>query len=149
MSVQEFDARIQHKNDSQANWEANNPVLLENELIFVEMTDGGTRMKLGDGVSAYNALDFIDKEGGGGAVSKNITLTAAGWSGGQQTVAVDGVTADSNGLASLPQNFTGVQYEAVVAAEMFVSGQAAGEITFSANGEVPQIDIPVVVILFG
>jgi len=149
MSVQEFDARIQHKNDSQANWEANNPVLLENELIFVEMTDGGTRMKLGDGVSAYNALDFIDKEGGGGAVSKNITLTAAGWSGGQQTVSVSGVTADTNGIVGLPQNYTVAQYEAVIAAGILVSGQAEGTVTFAVNGDVPQIDIPVVVILFG
>lgn len=58
--VKEIDARIQHKHDSDAAWTASNPVLLENELVFVDI-DGEIRAKIGDGVSTYTQLDFTDE----------------------------------------------------------------------------------------
>lgn len=58
--TKEFDARVMHKRDTAANWEKQNPVLLKNELIFVDI-DGETRTKIGDGVKTYKQLDFNDK----------------------------------------------------------------------------------------
>lgn len=61
---------------------------------------------------------------------------------------VKGTDAE-NGIASLPQNYSVAVYEAVVAAQLHVSAQTDGTLTFSCDGDVPQIDIPVVVILLG
>lgn len=54
-----FDSRIKHKRDAEANWVANNPVLLDGEMIFVDMTNGSIYIKVGDGVSRYNSLPFV------------------------------------------------------------------------------------------
>ena len=54
-----LNARIQYKKDTDANWTSNNPVLLENELIIVEMENGECRFKIGDGTSSYTELPFI------------------------------------------------------------------------------------------
>ena len=53
--------RIKHKRDTAARWAANNPVLLDGELIIVETTDGYTRLKIGDGTSTYGQLPFTDE----------------------------------------------------------------------------------------
>ena len=54
-----LNARIQYKKDTDANWTSNNPVLLENELIIVEMENGECRFKIGDGMHPYVELPFI------------------------------------------------------------------------------------------
>ena len=56
-----FYSRTQEKCDTEANWEAANPVLLKNEVIYVKMTDGDTRTKTGDGTSRYKQIPFNDK----------------------------------------------------------------------------------------
>ena len=56
----EFDTRIQQKTDTQVNFESNNPILLQNELVIVKMTDGSIKFKVGDGVSHFNSLQYTD-----------------------------------------------------------------------------------------
>lgn len=56
-----FYSRTQEKCDTEANWEAANPILLKNEVIYVKMADGDTRTKTGDGTSRYKSLPFNDK----------------------------------------------------------------------------------------
>ena len=68
---------------------------------------------------------------------------------GNRTIFVTGVFADQNGFVSLPQSFSDAQYEAVVAAEMFVTSQTDGSITISCRGDTPQIDIPILITLLG
>lgn len=53
-----LNARIQYKKDTDANWTSNNPVLLENELIIVEMENGKCQFKIGDGAHPYVELPF-------------------------------------------------------------------------------------------
>lgn len=48
--------RIQNKNDSSFNWSNNNPVLKSGELGFDELG----RAKVGDGVSTWNELHYIN-----------------------------------------------------------------------------------------
>ena len=57
-----FQTRIKHKRDSQANWETNNPILLEGELGIVVMPDGKIKTKVGDGVTNYNLLPFSSSD---------------------------------------------------------------------------------------
>ena len=56
-----FYSRTQEKCDTEANWEAANPVLLKNEVIYIKTADGDTRTKTGDGTSRYKSLSFNDK----------------------------------------------------------------------------------------
>lgn len=56
-----WNTRIQQKKDTDVNWTSNNPVLLENELIIVEMANGECRLKIGDGVHVYKDLPFLDQ----------------------------------------------------------------------------------------
>lgn len=156
MAVKNYNARIRHKRDTSANWTANNPVLLNGEIILVDTANGNVRTKTGDGTKRYAQLPFDDEalynaiNGKCEASSSvTITLTASGWNNGQQSVSVSGLGANQNGIAALPQDVTTDEYTAVVNAELFVSGQNAGTLIFSANGEVPQIDIPIVIILLG
>lgn len=54
-------ARIKQRTDTQANWAAYNPVLLEGELGLV--TDDKNLYKVGDGVTAWNDLPFRGFDG--------------------------------------------------------------------------------------
>ena len=155
MAVKEFDARIQLKRDTSANWTNNNPVILNGEIIIVDTANGGTRTKTGDGTKTYTQLPFDDEavysalnNKCDASVAITATLLASAWSSGQQTITVSGLGATQNGIA-LPQNCSDSEYEAVCAAGLMVTSQSAGSLTFSANGEVPQIDIPILIILLG
>lgn len=57
-----YDTRIQSKKDTRANWESNNPVLLDGEIILVVMDDGEIRQKVGNGTSKYSELPFSDEK---------------------------------------------------------------------------------------
>jgi len=58
----EYNARVRNKRDTEANWTANNPVLLDGEIVLVDMAAGGIRTKIGDGEKAFNDLDYSDLE---------------------------------------------------------------------------------------
>ena len=53
--------RIQNKRDTAANWETNNPVLLNGELIIVDTNAGDTRFKIGNGSKTYTQLPLQDE----------------------------------------------------------------------------------------
>lgn len=60
-----FKTRIQTKIDSLAEWNAKNPILLSGEIAVVTGCTSGdffdTRLKIGDGVSNFQALPFLDE----------------------------------------------------------------------------------------
>ena len=49
------------KRDTAANWEQNNPVLLNGEIIIVDTASGEVRFKVGDGTKLYKQLPFSDE----------------------------------------------------------------------------------------
>lgn len=55
------DVRIQMKRDTSAEWEKNNPVLLDGEKIIIDTTAGEVREKIGDGTKTYSQLPFTDE----------------------------------------------------------------------------------------
>lgn len=57
----EYKARIEHKRDTDSNWLAANPVVLNGEIILVDTDDGELRAKIGDGVKTYDLLPFSDE----------------------------------------------------------------------------------------
>lgn len=114
-----------------------------------------------DGYAYFTPDDggfYIDSEDGGvqrririnpdfGSTSVPKTLTANGWSNGQQVLAIEGITADSNGIIGIAQNITEAQLEAATNAGLYVCAQGAGTLTVAVSGETPDCDIPVVAIL--
>lgn len=150
--IPEYKGRIQHKNDIEANWKlATNFTPLKGEIIIYNADEitPYERLKIGDGKSNVNDLPFVidSADSRFASVAITATLLASAWSSGQQTITVSGLGATQNGIASLPQNCSDSEYEAVCAAGLMVTSQSAESLTFSANGEVPQIDIPILIIL--
>lgn len=91
----------------------------------------------------------INPESSGSSTSISATLLSGGWSAGEQTLQIDGVSVDSNGVIGLSQSISDAEMEAAKSAELYVCGQGSGTITIAAYGETPTRDIPVVVILLG
>ena len=84
-----------------------------------------------------------------GSTAVSATLLSGGWSSGEQTLQISGVTVESNGVIGLSQSVSDAEMEAAKNAELYVCGQGTGTITIAAYGETPTRDIPVVVILLG
>lgn len=87
--------------------------------------------------------------GGGSSDFRTGFLLANNWSNGQQTVTVDGLGADQNGVIGITQDISGVELEAVCNAGLYVCGQAADELTLACSGDTPTCDIPFAIILLG
>ena len=81
------------------------------------------------------------------------TLTVSAWTGDTapytQNLAVSSIVDSTNGLISVAPCATDVQREAARAALLSVSGQSAGQLSIVADGDKPEIDIPVYIILLG
>lgn len=88
------------------------------------------------------------------SVSVSAILLASAWSGVDspftQVIAVEGLkSADQNGSVSVAQNATFEQRQAARMADLCVTGQEEGFLTISADGEMPDLDIPVTIVLLG
>lgn len=80
-------------------------------------------------------------------------LLASAWAGVDapytQELGFEGLNALQNGIVDVAHNATMEQREAARIAKLAVIGQKDGALTFAADGEMPDVDIPVVVILLG
>ena len=84
------------------------------------------------------------------SVPISAVLTKDGWSEVHpytQSLSVENLTAEQNGILSTAQNISEEQVENVIAAEMRITEQAEGTITVTAFGDKPMCDIPVLIIL--
>lgn len=91
----------------------------------------------------------VDIKGAGGesayVTTVPATLTASGWSGSTQTVSISAITANVDGDVGLAPTATADQVTAAASAMLLSTAQAAGSITITAFGEVPSVDIPIIV----
>ena len=55
----DFNARVSNKIDSLENWESNNPVLLEGEIIIINSPDG-QKIKIGNGINNFKDLPLYN-----------------------------------------------------------------------------------------
>ncbi len=156
MAAKEYNARVQHKRDTDENLSTANPVLLDGEIVVVSTADGKRRTKTGDGIRTYSQLPFDDEDVWNAINTKsamsyavNATLTAGGWSYGRQTVTIDGLKAESNGMASLAYDCSEEQRQAAAAANLRIVSQNEGNIIFTVDGDEPNIDIPIIILVLG
>jgi len=86
------------------------------------------------------------------ALTKNITLTALGWSNNvpyTQTVQVNDLSTNTIGLLALSQTATQAQREAAREAMITATAQGTNSLTLTADGDQPSIDIPLTVTIIG
>lgn len=81
------------------------------------------------------------------------TLDASSWAGLDapftQELVITGLGAVQNGNIYIAHSATFEQREMARDAKLCVTGQSDGKLIISADGEMPDIDIPVVLILLG
>ena len=73
-----LNTRIKLKRDTSANWESNNPTLLNGEIIIVDTAAGEVRFKIGDGSKTYTQLPFED-EGVRNLIADKSKITVETW----------------------------------------------------------------------
>lgn len=85
------------------------------------------------------------------SISVSAILLSTDWDGMNapftQTIIVDGLTAGQNGTIAVAHNATAEQREIAREAILSVIGQEDGKLLIAADGELPDQDIPVTVIL--
>lgn len=83
----------------------------------------------------------------------NVTIKASDWTGDSapfsQEIIVDGLSATSNGMISLSHSASSDQREAARNAMFSIAEQDDNKITIIADGDIPTIDIPALIIIFG
>mgnify|MGYP005973241539 FL=1 len=103
--------------------------------------------------SNFIEVDRILAEKGDKSASVECTLVASSWVGVDapftQELVVTGLGSVQNGNISVAHSATFEQREAARDAKLCVTGQADGKLIISADGEMPEVDIPVVITLLG
>lgn len=98
-------------------------------------------------------IDAALGEKANSSVLVSATLLTSAWTGIDspftQDITVTGLTATQNGTISVAHNATFEQREMAREAMLSVVGQEDGKLTIAADGEMPDIDIPVYIILLG
>ena len=107
----------------------------------------------GEQDSNMTKIDAVLGEKANSSVAVTATLLASKWSGVEapytQTIAVEGLSANQNGSISVAQNATPDQRDIARCAMLSVIGQNENSLTIAADGDMPEFDIPVVVVLLG
>lgn len=112
------------------------------------------RMKM-NGTENSNMVK-IDKalgEKANSSIAISATLLASAWVGVTapftQELSVEGLTAAQNGVIDVAHDATATQREIAREAMLSVIGQSDGKLIIAADGEMPEFDIPVYIILLG
>ena len=72
-----------------------------------------------------------------------ITMSASSWSSNTYTISNEAITQSASGDVKISQAATDEEFDAWMDSMMRVTAQSAGSITITARGDVPTIDIPV------
>ena len=87
------------------------------------------------------------------SVAITTTLMTSAWAGIEapftQELSITGLAAEQNGEISIAHNATPLQRDIARSALLAVTGQSEGKLMIVADGELPEQDIPVSIILFG
>lgn len=98
-------------------------------------------------------IDTALGEKANSSVAIYATLLASAWVGVNapftQELSVEGLTATQNGVIDVAHDATATQREIAREAMLSVIGQADCSLTIAADGEMPEFDIPVYIILLG
>ena len=98
-------------------------------------------------------IDAALGEKANNSVIVTTTLLASAWVGVDapytQELAVNGLLKDTNGIIDVAHDATAEQREIAREAKLAITGQEDGKLIIVADGEMPEFDIPVYIILLG
>ena len=98
-------------------------------------------------------IDAALGEKANNSVIVTTALLASAWTGVDapftQELAVDGLLKDTNGIIDVGHDATAEQREIAREAKQAITGQEDGKLIIVADGEMPEFDIPVYIILLG
>ena len=124
---------------------------------FILEDDASTKFKdwretiNGTGDSNFVKLDTVLAEKSDKSISIEAVLLANSWAGIDapftQELTVEGLEATQNGNISVAHSATFEQREMARDAKLCVTGQEKGKLIISADGEMPELDIPVSITL--
>ena len=107
----------------------------------------------GEGDSNMVKIDTALSQKANNSQAVTTTLLASAWVGVDapftQELSVAGLSALQNGSISVAHNATAEQREIAREAMLSVIGQEDGKLSIAADGEMPEFDIPVYIILLG
>ena len=75
------------------------------------------------------------------------TLSKDAWSSKEQTITLGELFSDSNGYTGLSPKASDEAVAAATKAAMRITQQADNALTISCSGEIPTIDIPIIIII--
>lgn len=104
---------------------------------FIELYNNGVRI-----LHVENDVTFADKTG---VYYIERTLPANGWNENKQVIASSVFKADSSGELTLAKTITKEQVLAASNAMILITGQNDGNIEVTAFGEIPELDIPIII----
>lgn len=108
--------------------------------------------KLPSAANVKQALDSLKAGLDSGTVTaRKVTAAAAGWSGElpTQSLAVEGVAADTLCWVGLDSSATPQQRDAARKAVICPTGQGPGTITLACDGVRPAVDLPILIYVSG
>lgn len=76
-------------------------------------------------------------------------LSASGWVDTGQTIAIDGLPASANGIVGLAPSANAQQVKAACLAGLLLTSQNENSLTITAFGIVPEVDIPIQILIAG
>lgn len=110
------------------------------------------RMNGSDNSNMIKIDQALSKKGDKSAYATG-TLLASAWNGVNapftQVIQVDGLGTVQNGQITVAQSATFEQREMAREAKLAVIAQSENTLTIAADGEMPDIDIPFVIIILG
>ena len=119
MANKTFNARIKNKRDTSANWTAQDPVLLNGEIIAVDTASGETRFKVGDGEKTFTQLPYTDENvlskiknytaGDGISISDTGVISSTGGGSGSDDVFVIEMTTSTTFLKTFDEIKAAIQ----------------------------------------
>lgn len=149
-------SRIQNKLDTISNWSTINPVLLQGELSAV-IDDDNLYLKIGDGVTSWNALNYIKSKVSDSVdyLSIEYILLANTWSASNEyIISIGGGNENYISSTSLQLIFpnSNISKEQLIAAQkaLIIDTGVYTEDSFTIKclGVKPNIDIPIRIIIF-
>ena len=98
-------------------------------------------------------IDTVLSQKADHSVMVSATLLASAWAGVDapytQELSVEGLLENTNGIINVAHNATITERDVAREAMLAVSGQENGKLTIAADGDMPEVDIPVYIILIG
>lgn len=101
-----------------------------------------------DGITSISDVREVQTSAGGGN-AHSVTLIASAWVDKNYTISNDRISPNKVIMLTYPAGITDAQYNALGNASIRTTAVAQGSLTLKALGNVPTVDIPIQLVIWG